>query len=530
MNYKQILIFIIFSLLVSQVNASENDSLLSLIKISQDQDKAKIYNDLSKTKIYTNYEMAYFYSKKALLFGKKYNQQKEIAISYGNIGIYYYYKTIYDSSLYYFLKADSIIIANNLDKQIQVDSHIALIYDINNENKKAIEYSIKSLEFYKNTGDSIHISKALNNIGILYRKAGNTDSALVFLEQSLELKRSFNDTLGFAFSFANIGETYADMNDKTNALKYYNKAIEIFKQYNKINIISMLYISYGKLYIKTEDYNNAENYLLKAIRTDTTLSTKKNNMDAYFQLAIVYENLNDYYNAFKANKKYNEINNELKTIDSENLTTQLQIKYETKNTIQKLELKEVLIESRTRWLYFFIIAFIISLILIILIFIKNKKLKETSKMLVKQNINKVKLEDNIDNSDKSNTSSKYSGSTLSEEEKSAIEFSISKIMRKDKLYLKNDLSINELAELLNTSRNNVSQVINEKFGQNFNSFLNEFRINEAMRLLSNSENNIYTIDTISKKVGFNSISTFNNAFKNISGVTPSFFIKSVAHK
>ena len=530
MDYKQILIFILFFLLLFQIKATEKDSLLSLIKTAQDQDKAEIFNNLSNTTKGNNYEMAYFYSKKALLFGEKYKQQQEIAIAYGNIGIYYYYKTIFDSSLYYFFKADSIIKTNNLEDKIQVLSNIAIIYDVNNNNKKAIEYSMKSLEFYKNNNDSIHISKALNNIGILYRKAGNTDSAMIFLEQSLKIKRSFKDTLGFAFSFANIGDIYADMNDKTNAVKYYNKAIEIFKQYNKIDIISMLYISYGKLYIKIEDYKNAENYLLKAIRTDTILSTKKNNIDAYYQLAIVYENLHDYFNAFKANKKYNKLNNELKTIEKENYISKLHIEYETKNNIQQIENNERLIQNRTKLLYIFIIAFIISVIFAVLFLIRNNRLNTTYKLLVKQSLNKVSLEDNIDNELVIDDKSRYSGSHLSEKEKSLIEFSISKIIRKDKLYLKNNFSITELAELLNYSRNNISQVINEKFGQNFNSFLNEFRVNEALRMMSKKENEVYTIEAISKMVGFNSISSFNKAFKKVSGVTPSFFTKSIEKK
>ena len=526
MNLKQVIIFIFFILAISKMYANEKDSLLSLIKTAKSQDKAEIYNNISNTTKNNNYEMAYFYSNKAILFGQKHNQQKEIAIAYGNIGIYYYYKTIYDSSLFYFLKADSVIKTNNLGDKIQVLSNIALIYDINNENETAIEYSLKSLDFYKKTGDSIHISKILNNIGILYRKAGNTDSALVYLQQSLTLKQSFNDSLSSAFSYANIGETYTDMNDKINALKYYNKAIKIFKQHNKTDIISMLYISYGKLFIKGEDYKNAENYLLKAIRTDSSLSTQKNNMSAYYQLSTVYENLHDYYNAFKVNKKYNNINNKLKSIEEENYISQLQIEYKTKKNIEQIKNNETQIKNRTQLLYVFILAFIISIIFVILFLFKNKKLNISHKLLVKQNINRVKLEDNIDNHEILNNKSRYSTSNLSEEEKSAIEFSISKIMRKDKLYLKNDFSINELAELLNSSRNNVSQVINEKFEQNFNSFLNEFRINEAMRMMSKIENERYTIDTISKMVGFNSISSFNNAFKKVSGVTPSFFVKS----
>jgi AraC-like DNA-binding protein len=52
----------------------------------------------------------------------------------------------------------------------------------------------------------------------------------------------------------------------------------------------------------------------------------------------------------------------------------------------------------------------------------------------------------------------------------------------------------------------------------FRNFINRFRVEEAQRLLKSDPE--MSILTICFEVGFNSKSTFNTAFKKISGITP----------
>ncbi|KAB2844021.1 MAG: AraC family transcriptional regulator, partial [Melioribacteraceae bacterium] len=82
-------------------------------------------------------------------------------------------------------------------------------------------------------------------------------------------------------------------------------------------------------------------------------------------------------------------------------------------------------------------------------------------------------------------------------------------------------TIRELAENLNIHPNHLSQIINEKLGQNFFDFINSYRIKEAEKLLL--KNGKKTILEIAFEVGFNSKSTFNAAFKKHTGVTPTAY-------
>ncbi|MBR1411464.1 MAG: AraC family transcriptional regulator [Prevotella sp.] len=91
-----------------------------------------------------------------------------------------------------------------------------------------------------------------------------------------------------------------------------------------------------------------------------------------------------------------------------------------------------------------------------------------------------------------------------------------------------DFNMSKLATLVNSNYKNVSQVINEQMGKNFNALLNEYRVMEACRRMGDlAHYGNYTIEAIGASVGFSSRSTFITAFKKITGLTPSEFLRQV---
>jgi AraC-like DNA-binding protein len=99
-----------------------------------------------------------------------------------------------------------------------------------------------------------------------------------------------------------------------------------------------------------------------------------------------------------------------------------------------------------------------------------------------------------------------------------------KYMQESKPYLRNELTLQELAEELNVPRHHLSQIINDRLNQNFYTFINEFRVNEAKSLLLDPRFQHYSILAIALESGFNSKATFNAVFKKHSGMTPTEFI------
>lgn len=120
---------------------------------------------------------------------------------------------------------------------------------------------------------------------------------------------------------------------------------------------------------------------------------------------------------------------------------------------------------------------------------------------------------------------KYERSGLTDRQKQEILDLLLKSMEEEKIYLNPDLTLTDLGDLLNVSPNYISQVINEKLDRNFFEFVNAYRVQEAQRQLTDPANNHLTVLGIAEQSGFNSKSTFNKVFKEMTQTTPSQYRK-----
>jgi AraC-like DNA-binding protein len=125
---------------------------------------------------------------------------------------------------------------------------------------------------------------------------------------------------------------------------------------------------------------------------------------------------------------------------------------------------------------------------------------------------------------------KYSKSSLTEQKKVMILENILHELERNRYYTDNLASLSDLAKKLGESSHHVSQVINEKLNKNFFELLADYRVEEAKKILTSDKSNKITIEELSEMVGYNSKTAFNNAFKKISGKTPSEFRKSVSSR
>jgi YesN/AraC family two-component response regulator len=116
---------------------------------------------------------------------------------------------------------------------------------------------------------------------------------------------------------------------------------------------------------------------------------------------------------------------------------------------------------------------------------------------------------------------KYKSSTLTEEQQKTTLEKLKSLMETEKPFLQSDFSLPQLADRLKLSVHIVSQVINDGLGKSFFEMTAEYRVATAKQLLKDQPN--IKIEEIAEQVGYNSKSSFNTAFKKITGKTPSEF-------
>lgn len=121
---------------------------------------------------------------------------------------------------------------------------------------------------------------------------------------------------------------------------------------------------------------------------------------------------------------------------------------------------------------------------------------------------------------------KYQNIPLSELEMEAYIDRIKSIMEKEKPYLNPEITLPELASLIDIPSYQLSRVINEKFGCNFFDFINGYRVNEVKTKINDPSFSKLSLLGIAFDCGFNSKSAFNRIFKKMTGLTPSAYKKA----
>ena len=119
-------------------------------------------------------------------------------------------------------------------------------------------------------------------------------------------------------------------------------------------------------------------------------------------------------------------------------------------------------------------------------------------------------------------STKYQSTTLTKDFAQETYFILIEYMEKEQPYLNNNLKLPDLANSLAITPHQLSQIINEKSNQNFSEFINTYRIKTAINLIHEFKQ----ITDLAYEVGFNNRTSFNYAFKKMTGLTPTQYKKT----
>ncbi|OJJ15265.1 adenylate cyclase [marine bacterium AO1-C] len=119
---------------------------------------------------------------------------------------------------------------------------------------------------------------------------------------------------------------------------------------------------------------------------------------------------------------------------------------------------------------------------------------------------------------------------LTETEANAYTQKLQAYLQSEKPYLDSQLSLKLLAQALELHPNQLSWLINEKMGGNFNQFINDYRIEQFKQLAQNPANAHLSILGLAYESGFNSKTVFNTYFKKAIGMTPKQWIQQESEK
>lgn len=122
---------------------------------------------------------------------------------------------------------------------------------------------------------------------------------------------------------------------------------------------------------------------------------------------------------------------------------------------------------------------------------------------------------------------KYQKSKMDDQTAAEIERNLRECMDRDRLYLKPDLKLPEVAAAIGHGSVEVSQTLNVFMNTNFTDFVNQYRVEMFIERVKQSDMAKFTLASLSEECGFSSRTSFFRSFRKFKGMSPSEYLKQV---
>lgn len=326
------------------------------------------------------------------------------------------------------------------------------------------------------------------------------------------------------------GMTAKEHNDYDLALQYFKGQYPYTnedKDYIRNRIL--MFINIGGVLACQKKYEEAAEYTLKGLDLSSRFGLKDCKLQCYELLAGYYSHArqagksNDYHNKFYQLKDTLLNYQQLASVKDIQFLTQI-------NKLDEQITRAGMMNTVKNYIIGIcaIVVVIIALLLVEL-YRRNKTLRINNEMLFNKNQEILEQEQREKQQRLDRTGMgpqapcrKYQGNPINESKSYALMSEIRTVLDTTDEVFTYDFSLNRLAQMVNEQPKNVSQIINQLTGKNFNTFINEYRIKEACKRISDKANyGNMTLEGIANSVGFKSVNSFRTAFKKVTGLFPS---------
>lgn len=381
-----------------------------------------------------------------------------------------------------------------------------------------------------------------NNLGLIEIKRQNYRKAESYFLLTMNYKLSAmkgelnkHDSTQLAYIYMQLAKVNYLLNRFDAAEKYYHKALPMSKHVKWFGNLSYLYILKAKLLMKERNFDSSLTYIKQADELNRTYNFQGRTLEIYNTYAKIFEEMKDYKNSLLWFQKYQALSDSIAI--HKRAAAFLHIRAEKENELNRQEIFNL--ERERMIILISALVIIVGIIGTVIIIIKKQN---ADRLLVNKNIEIIQSEETLQQlgaSDVSKataaaiaeaTSNIQNGKTDAEPQikYAKIIALIEKTIIEDKLYLSHELNLENLAEKLSVNRSYLSKAVNQVYKENFNGFINELRVKESIKLMTLKESDKLSIEGIAMSVGFNNRTSFINAFKKYTGVTPSYFIRKIS--
>lgn len=403
---------------------------------------------------------------------------------YSNIGNIYYYFHEYEMARDYYARALSLCRDPGIADGYYNNLGLAMT-ELGKQDSASACFR-KALEICLGQG-SDRSAAIYNSLASLHLRAGRHDSVHYYLSLSLREARRLRQTKYEIQNLSDLSALFTVEGRRDSALNYLHRADSLARHYGALKIVATNWLTRANLAEAEGDYAYAlDCYKRQAALNDSILN------------AGVFSDITRSQRLYEIAKTDKQI-------------AELVTKQRTRERIIYASLAALAVLSAGLWY----------------IWRQKRNLNRAYTVLVEKNVEISALKNGMPSGKHDDKAPRKDYAANAGD---GLFDRIEAAMHDPGLVCDPECSINKLAAAVHSNHTYVSQAITKATGKNFRQYLNGYRVNEAMRIFASPDAERYTLESVALRVGFKSRTTFYNAFQEMTGVTPGFYMKSLREK
>ena len=494
---------------------------------AHDDERALMYADLFSGQSYLLAEgsdSTRIYLDRALIRGRQCEDPVALCRIYNALGIYAVsIETNYFGGIEYFLEAMEYARSASLNRfYLVAQCNLANTYYMRND-PAGLKYAEEVYRLGTEWGyDYLAFGGAVISAYMHYM-LGDQNRALEYILRTLPDTDKFGYHTELYSLYANILHAQGD---DAGAERYYLMALDHIDQ-KFVTAAVMTYLSYGTYLNDRGEYARA----IPVLRQGIELSERSNNAvhryKLYLRISEAETALGRYREALDYFKSYHSQADSIFNVERERSINELRVRYDAERQENMLRKSEIdLIRQQRRFqLLLLLLLFAVGISTVVYILYRRKD--KMYKQIVRQQYEFLKKEKKA-----AQPAMPPPGPTSPQTEKPSPDRDdhavrdaelfarIEYLMQTEGVYRQNDLTIERLAERLDTNRTYISRAINQQAGKTFSSYVNSYRIDEAVRRLSDVDDDT-PLKALAQTLGYNHLQTFYTSFQSAIGMPPS---------
>lgn len=241
--------------------------------------------------------------------------------------------------------------------------------------------------------------------------------------------------------------------------------------------------------------------------------------------------------------KYYESVDSLTGLTQLSYLTKASLVFDLQKAAEEARMKEIQHRHVMEILWLVIIAAVIFLAMMLLLYFRNRQLKERNQALYEQSVEQLAMIDEarkqavpvqplpVLETEESNEGEPLASNDIDEEVLLDIYQRVKSVMETSTDIYDELFSLARLHERVGSNTKYLSRAIGQFAHCDFKALLSQYRIREACRRMNDVEHyGNYTIEAIAKSVGVTSRTSFIQNFKKQTGLTPSAYFKLAREK